>query len=466
MAKLQDKVHHMEDTLERLFAERLGRYQAAIALEPTDRVPIATGSNYFSEVYSGNTMQETLYDPEKWLKGEMKFIEDYPEVDVLRSNRIWGPSFDAVGLNTYKLPGRELAPTDQFQFVEKEYMLADEYDALIADPVKYMFETWLPRVLGDYEDPTSVRSQIALVKGGITHAMYGQIMRNRSMRLQADAGMPQPMTGFFLAPFDVLADAMRGLTGALMDCFRQPDKVTAACDRLVEEMANLALNTADPLKRYPIFVPTHKPMFMSPDQFDQFYWPSFKRTIDIILDAGYKVRAYLEGDWSHHWHHLRELPKGSVLCDIDTQADIQKAKADLGGYQCIAGGVQDSALILGKPDEVYQHVKELCETVGRGGGWIVSGGCNIPHTTKPENFRALIDAVMDHGVYDKNLKPAPRNVDPSPTKVEAFRFPKVFTPWEQRKSEIGPIMGEEDLIRRPWESVEASAYTWLWQWVL
>ena len=32
--------------------------------------------------------------------------------------------------------------------------------------------------------------------------------------------------------------------------------------------------------------------------------------------------------------------------------------------------------------------------------------------------------------------------------------------------EIGQIMGEEELIRRPWESVEASAYTWLWQWVL
>ena len=26
---------------------RLGRYQAAIALEPVDRMPIATGSNYF-----------------------------------------------------------------------------------------------------------------------------------------------------------------------------------------------------------------------------------------------------------------------------------------------------------------------------------------------------------------------------------------------------------------------------------
>ncbi len=47
----------MAEDVEKLYAERLGRYQAAIALEPTDRIPIATGSNYFAEVYSGNTNQ-------------------------------------------------------------------------------------------------------------------------------------------------------------------------------------------------------------------------------------------------------------------------------------------------------------------------------------------------------------------------------------------------------------------------
>ena len=58
----------MTAQMNELFEQRLGRYQAAIALEPTDRIPIAPGSNYFAEVYSGNTNQETIYDPEKWLR--------------------------------------------------------------------------------------------------------------------------------------------------------------------------------------------------------------------------------------------------------------------------------------------------------------------------------------------------------------------------------------------------------------
>jgi uroporphyrinogen-III decarboxylase len=457
----------MSEDMKQLFAERLGRYQAAIALEPTDRVPIATGSNYLAEVYTGNTNQETIYNAEKWLQAEMAFCRDFPEIDVLRNNRIWGPLFDAIDLKTYKLPGRDLPPRDQFQFVEQEYMKADEYDVLIDNPVQFLFDRWLPRILGEYSERGSVRSYMAFLKAGMAQNMVGQIMRNRAIQLQNEAGMPQPMAGFFLAPFDVLADGMRGLTGVLLDTYRQPDKVIAACEILVEEMANLALANADPFKRWPIFVPTHKPTFMSPDQFDRFYWPSFKKTLEILIDAGHTVRAYLEGDWGHHWHHMLELPKGKVLCDIDNQGDIFKAKKDIGHHQCIAGGIADSLFILGTPEEMRQQVKLLCETVGKGGGYIIGGGCNFPYTTKPENLRAMIDAVMEYGVYDRNIKPQPREGLQKPAQVTAFKYPKTVTPWETKKVELGgSVMGDEALIRPPWEMLESMAYTWLWQWVL
>src|SRR3989304_3153105 len=108
-----------------LYNRRLGRYQAAIALEKTDRMPVASGSNYLAEVYSGNTKQQTIYDPDQWFQAEAAFIRAFPEVDVLRNNRIYGPLFDAVGCKTYKLPGRELPPESQFQFIEAEYIKDD-----------------------------------------------------------------------------------------------------------------------------------------------------------------------------------------------------------------------------------------------------------------------------------------------------------------------------------------------------
>jgi uroporphyrinogen-III decarboxylase len=306
---------------------------------------------------------------------------------------------------------------------------------------------------------------MAMVKGGMAQMMMGQIMRNRALVLEKECGMPQPMTGFFYAPYDCLGDALRGLTGILMDSYRQPDKVLDACDVLVEEMVHLGLATADPQKRYPIFVPTHKPTFLSPEQFDRFYWPSFKKVMEMLIEAGYTIRAYLEGDWSNHWHHMLELPKGKVLCDIDTQGDIFKAKKDFGHHQCIAGGMPDSTLILGNPQEVRTQVKSLCETVAVDGGFIINGGCNIPYTTKPENFKAMVDAVMEYGVYDSSVSPKPKTAPPTPSQFKSLGKRRLLVPWEVKRVELGEIKGNEDLIRMPWEMLEGMAHTWMWQWV-
>lgn len=456
----------MNDDVKKLFDARLGRYQAAIALEATDRMPIAAGTNYFAEVYSGNDKQITIYDPERWLEAEVAFIRDFPEVDVLRNNRIYGPLFDAVGCRTYKLPGRDLPPTTQFQFMEQEYMMADEYDILIKDPMDFMLNYFLPRTLGELSDRGSKRFYIALLKGGMAHMQMVEVMKKRSIHLQTQYGMPQPMTGAFVAPFDLLGDVLRGFRGIIGDMYRQPDTLLEACDVLVHEIANFALATADPLRRYPIFVPTHKPMFLSPEQFETFYWPSFKKTIEILLESGYKVRAYLEGDWSAHWRHMLELPKGSVVCDIDNQGDVFKALEDIGHHQCVAGGIPDSMFILGTQKEIRDRVNLLCEAAGKDKSLLINGGCNVPYDTKPENYRAMIDAILEFGTYDANIKPLPNVMEPGPHKAAHLEGQGMVTPWEVRFAELEGVQGEEDLIRRPWESLEKLAYSWVWQWVM
>jgi uroporphyrinogen-III decarboxylase len=315
-------------------------------------------------------------------------------------------------------------------------------------------------------DKGPARSHFALLKAGMAQGMMAEIMRNRSIQLQNQCGMPQPMTGAFLAPFDVLGDAMRGLQGVLKDTLRQPDKVLAACDMLSVIMARFALSTADPLRRYPVFVPTHKPMFMSPKQFDKFYWPSFKKTLQMIIDSGYKIRVYLEGDWSKHWHHFLELPKGTILCDIDDPADnIFKAKEEIGHHQCIAGGIPSTAFILGTPQEMHDRVKLLCETVAKGGGYILSGGCYIPANTIPENYRAMLDAAMKYGWYDKNIKHKP--LAPLPVKeVPELSIPGTLTSWQAKKAEMGGVLGDEGLISKPWETLEGMAFNWLFAWTM
>ena len=74
----------------------------------------------------------------------------------------------------------------------------------------------------------------------------------------------------------------------------------------------------------------------------------------------------------------------------------------------------------------------------------------------------MVDAINEFGWYDKNLKPKPKAVPAG--KVDPA-YPLMVTPWETKKAELGGVHGDEDMIRKPWESLESAAYLWLWSWL-
>ena len=74
----------------------------------------------------------------------------------------------------------------------------------------------------------------------------------------------------------------------------------------------------------------------------------------------------------------------------------------------------------------------------------------------------MADAIMEFGWYDKNLKPKPK---PAPAPKAVPGYPLMVTPWETKKAELGGVQGDEDMIRKPWEALESSAYLWLWSWL-
>jgi hypothetical protein len=120
--------------------------------------------------------------------------------------------------------------------------------------------------------------------------------------------------------------------------------------------------------------------------------------------------------------------------------------------------------ILGTPEEIRSRVKELCETVGKDGGLILNGGCGIPYSTKPENFRAYIEATLEYGKYSDTVKPKLKKAPPP--SVAKIPSPRVITPWEVKLKEFGGVTGDETLIKGIWQMLEQRAFCWLrfWDW--
>jgi hypothetical protein len=52
--------------------------------------------------------------------------------------------------------------------------------------------------------------------------------------------------------------------------------------------------------------------------------------------------------------------------------------------------------------------------------------------------------------------------DPMQEKTET-RKPGVCIPWEEKRSELGPIRGDPKVFQTVWEEVDGLAYMYIWQ---
>jgi uroporphyrinogen-III decarboxylase len=201
------------------------------------------------------------------------------------------------------------------------------------------------------------------------------------------------------APFDTIGDTLRGTQGIIMDMYRQPEKLLEALDKIALLTVASAVSAVNASGGCSVFMPLHKgdDAFMSNKQFERFYWPTLKKVVLGLIEEGIVPLLFAEGRYNNRLEVIRELPRGMVVWQFD-QTDMAKAKEVLGGNACIAGNVPTSLLVVGTPQAVKEYCRSLIEVCGKGGGFILTGGANLDKG-KPENLRAMIEAVKEYGIY-------------------------------------------------------------------
>jgi uroporphyrinogen decarboxylase len=85
--------------------------------------------------------------------------------------------------------------------------------------------------------------------------------------------------------------------------------------------------------------------------------------------------------------------------------DIQQVKQDYGGRVCVKGNINcETTLVSGSEEEVVQEVKDCLRKAAYGGGHILSSSNSIHSGVKPENYRAMLRALRQHGTYPLKLE--------------------------------------------------------------
>jgi uroporphyrinogen-III decarboxylase len=222
----------------------------------------------------------------------------------------------------------------------------------------------------------------------------------RCSREAMKAGIPTAMRGNLAkAPFDTIGDTLRGTRGVMMDMLKQPDKLLEAIDVITELSISSTIESINAMDGIMAFFVLHKGAdgFLSPAQFDKFYWPSFRKFIMALIDEGIIPVLFAEGSYDTRIEHFTEFNKGEVAWLFD-QTDMVKAKKILGDKCCISGNVPTSLLTTGTAEQIKEYCRELIEACAPGGGFILAGGANID-TGKAENLRAMMEAAKEYGVY-------------------------------------------------------------------
>lgn len=414
----------MDKTPEELYREREKRVNDAIRLQVPDRVPVMSLVGFFPAKYYGITYREAMYDSEKMMEAWVHTISEFqPDMYVNPYFvQYLGPTLDALDAKQLKWPGHGVDESTTYQFIEGEHMKPEEYDAFLTDLTDFMIRKYWPRIFGAlsalkklppfydiiayymgmsrfaaFDTPEISEALEALLKAAkaAKRMISGAITYARKME---ELGFPPQYGSMAQAPLDTLSDFFRGTRGAMLDMYRNPDKLTAACEKLLPIMLALGL-TAKKRGAPRVFIPLHKGLdgFMSQDQFKTFFWPTLRKLILGLTEEGLNPILLWEGDCTSRLEIIRDVPKGQVVYWFE-RTDIFRAKEVLGDRVCIRGNVPISIMATGSPDDVKAYCKRLIDVVGKGGGFIMDAS-TVLDDAKPENVKTMIDFTKEYGIY-------------------------------------------------------------------
>ena len=286
-----------EKSPKELYDERIKRIKDTVALKVPDRVPVFGPYQKYPYAFGGITLQQAMNDYPAARAACHKFLDYFqPDVDFGPIFAYPAPAMETLGWKAFKWPGHGLAENSMYQYVDDEYLKAEEYDEFIQDPSDFMMRKWAPRQFsalqgfekmvpwrrfmwsgwmnfGFFADPAMQETLKLAIKSGEqmnewwgSQAQYwGEI---------AAKGYPLAFAGWDWPPFDILGDTLRGTHNILADMRRRPSKLHEALEVATRIFVEYGSGSAGaPLPFAWVWVHKATREFMSDAQFKEFYWP-------------------------------------------------------------------------------------------------------------------------------------------------------------------------------------------------
>ncbi|MFO1216977.1 MAG: uroporphyrinogen decarboxylase family protein [Burkholderiaceae bacterium] len=399
---------------------RWQRIVDSVALKRPDRMPVAMYATFWLATYGGVSYKDVFYDYELTARLAEQAVREFePDaVAPLFTGTALGRIFEAVDFKQVQWPGHGVGDHQPYQYLDREYVSADELRELLADPTGFYLNTYFPRVFGAFKGMEKfprfpgmfyirgITGLRPLVDPDVRQALRRMLDAadevDRFMtrgaqwnRRIAELGFPLFNGSNSGAPYDVVADYFRGATGMMKDLFRHKELLHEVLDMMRRNLVRVTVGNARASGNPIVFIPIHwaPDAFMSPKQFETFWWPSFRQMMLDLIDEGLVPMPLWEADCTKRLEVIKDIPAGKCIYWFE-RTDIVKAFEVLGDRVALRGNLSPSMMTTGTPADVEAAVKHLVERVwNEGGHLILDTAFGIPDETPVANVRAMFDAA-------------------------------------------------------------------------
>lgn len=140
-----------------------------------------------------------------------------------------------------------------------------------------------------------------------------------------------------------------------------------------------------------VFDPSASQTVIPPQFYREFVLPVHKMLFSRLKNAGSAA------NWIHSAGNIDDImpyykEAGVTLANFDWEVDPETVKEKLPDI-CVDGNLRPLDFVDLTPKEIFETSRKLIRSFEKRGGFILSSGCEIPPEAKPENIKAMVDAV-------------------------------------------------------------------------
>ncbi len=164
----------------------------------------------------------------------------------------------------------------------------------------------------------------------------------------------------------------------------------AVCDRFANDLAFVLVKDE---------IAHNVGLMIRPDMFEEMFVPRMQQLIAPAKEHGKPIGLYTRGRMEKVLPILERIGFDAVLPMEPECNDLVHLKHQWHGRMAFIGGIPLSLLTYGSWEKIEEAVREACEQLAPGGGYVLGASGPITEGVPPQNVWVMAQAVLKYGRY-------------------------------------------------------------------